>query len=46
MYIEELHCVCFHAPAKDLIKGLLKTNPEERFKIHDVLRHPWIYVSP
>lgn len=31
--------------AKDLIKGLLKTNPSERFTIDDVLRHPWIAVS-
>ena len=30
--------------AKDLIRGLLKTNPDERFKIDDVLRHPWISV--
>jgi serine/threonine protein kinase len=29
--------------AKDLIRGLLKTNPDERFKIDDVLRHPWIH---
>lgn len=31
--------------AKELIKGLLKTNPAERFKIDEVLRHPWIAVS-
>ena len=30
--------------AKDLIRGLLKTNPDERLKIDEVLRHPWIYV--
>jgi len=28
--------------AKALIKGLLKIDPQERFKIEDVLRHPWI----
>ena len=28
--------------AKELIKGLLKTNPSERYTIDDVLRHPWI----
>ena len=41
------HTICsgFSASlAKDLIRGLLKTNPDERFKIDDVLRHPWIYV--
>ena len=38
-------CSLFSASlAKDLIRGLLKTNPDERFKIDDVLRHPWIYV--
>ncbi len=31
--------------AKELIKGLLKTNPGERFKIDDVLKHRWIAVS-
>ena len=30
--------------AKDLIKGLLKTNPSERLTIDDILRHPWISV--
>ena len=30
--------------AKDLIRGLLKTDPKERYKIEDVLRHPWIAV--
>ena len=30
--------------AKDLIRGLLKTDPTERYKIEDVLRHPWIAV--
>lgn len=28
--------------AKELIRGLLKTNPSERYKIEEVLRHPWI----
>ena len=28
--------------AKDLIKNLLKTNPQERIKIDGALRHPWI----
>lgn len=28
--------------AKDLIRGLLKTNPQERLNIDEVLRHPWI----
>ena len=34
----------FSHAAKDLIRGLLKTDPKERFKIEDVLRHPWIAV--
>ena len=39
-------CYCYSTEhsAKDLIRGLLKTNPDERLKIDDVLRHPWIYV--
>ena len=36
-------CLLSHA-AKDLIRGLLKTDPKERYKIEDVLRHPWIAV--
>ena len=32
-------------PAKDLIRHLLKTDPEARLKIGEVLKHPWIAVS-
>lgn len=28
--------------AKDLIRGLLRKNPQDRFTIDDVFRHPWI----
>lgn len=28
--------------AKDLIRNMLKTNPQERIKIDGALRHPWI----
>ena len=40
-------CICLlhYATAKELIKGLLKTNPTERYNIDDVLRHTWISVS-
>lgn len=31
--------------AKDLIKGMLKTDPEERFTIFDVMKSKWIVVS-
>ena len=31
--------------AKDLIKGMLKTNPQERLTIDDVIRNKWIAVS-
>ena len=31
--------------AKDLIKGMLKTNPQERLAIDDVIRNKWIAVS-
>ena len=31
--------------AKDLIRHLLKTDPEARLKIGEVLKHPWIAVS-
>ena len=34
--------VCTNPTAKDLIKNLLKTNPQERIKIDGALRHPWI----
>ena len=33
------------ADAKDLIKGCLKTNPEERHTIDEVIRNKWISVS-
>ena len=29
-------------PAKDLIKHMLDTNPEQRFSITDVMNHEWI----
>lgn len=31
--------------AKDLIRGLLKTVPEERLSIEDVMRNKWVAVS-
>ena len=31
-----------YSTAKDLIKSLLKTNPQERIKINGALHHPWI----
>ena len=31
--------------AKDLIKGCLKTNPEERHTIDEVIKNKWISVS-
>jgi serine/threonine protein kinase len=31
-------------PAKDLIRGLLNTNPDKRLTIHEVLRSKWITV--
>ena len=31
-----------YSTAKDLIKSLLKTNPQERIKIDGALHHPWI----
>lgn len=31
--------------AKDLIKGMLRTDPEERFTIFDVMKNKWIVVS-
>jgi len=30
------------APAKDLIRKLLRTNPEERLSAEEILRHPWL----
>lgn len=32
-------------PAKDLIKRLLKTDPDERLVITEVIKTPWIAVS-
>ncbi len=31
--------------AKDLIRGMLKTDPTERFTIDDVIRNKWVDVS-
>lgn len=31
--------------AKDLIKGMLRTDPEERLTIFDVMKNKWIVVS-
>ena len=31
--------------AKDLIKGMLRTDPEERFTIFDIMKNKWIVVS-
>lgn len=31
--------------AKDLIKGMLITDPSDRFSIYDVMRNKWIVVS-
>ena len=31
--------------AKDLIKGMLKTDPQERLMIDDVIKHKWIAVG-
>ena len=39
---ELIYYVCL---AKDLIRHLLKTDPEARLKIGEVLKHPWIAVS-
>ena len=30
--------------AKDLIRGMLKTDPTERFTIDDVIKNKWIAV--
>ena len=44
-----LYCLsghtCWLLIAKDLIRHLLKTDPEARLKIGEVLKHPWIAVS-
>lgn len=29
---------------KNLIGGLLKTNPEERMSLEDALKHPWFNI--
>ena len=41
------NCLLFQVSkdAKDLIKGMLKTNPQERLTIDDVIRNKWIAVS-
>lgn len=30
--------------AKELIKGMLRTDPEERFTIFDIMKNKWIVV--
>ena len=35
--------ISFHA-AKDLIRGLLKTDPRERYTVEQVINNPWIKV--
>lgn len=42
----------FHVPkfvsseAKDLLKGILNTDPIRRFTISDIKKHPWYSISP
>lgn len=31
--------------AKDVVKGLLRVNPQDRFKLEDCLSHPWLANS-
>jgi len=35
-------CIC---AAKELIEALLKTDPDKRLTIHQVMKHKWIAVS-
>lgn len=37
-----MNCVA----AQDLIKGLLRLNPEERLSIPEILEHPWLAPPP
>ena len=32
--------------AKDVIRGLLKTDPDERFTIREVVHSKWVSVCP
>ena len=32
-------------PAKDLIRGLLRTDPQNRFTVEQLLNNPWIKVG-
>ena len=41
----QIRVLSFTVAAKDLIKGLLKTDPDERLTIEEVLRNKWIAVS-
>ena len=41
----ELICMLLVSLAKDLIRQLLKTDPDARLKIGEVLKHSWIAVS-
>lgn len=36
----------FNAMAKDLIQKLLKTNPQERIKLDEIVDHPWFKSNP
>ena len=35
---------CVSVDAKDLIRGMLDTNPEQRMDIVDVMKNKWIVV--
>lgn len=36
----------FPGVAKDLVTKLLKTNPQERISLEEVLEHPWFLANP
>jgi len=35
----------FSSSAKDLIRGLLRTDPQNRFTVEQVINNPWIKVN-
>jgi serine/threonine protein kinase len=41
----EFYLINYLFTAKDLIKGLLKTDPAQRLTIENVMKHNWIAVS-
>ena len=44
VFVLKSHVSCLLCTAKELIEALLKTDPDKRLSIHQVMKHKWIAV--